>query len=79
MYGGTSTAVTVSLNHSSFWVQFFKPQASTASLSSKQLHLISSIALIEIKGTAESGYILFNIGVKVSLATSKLLGFSLHV
>ena len=32
MYGGTSTAVTVSLYHSSFWVQFFKPHASTASL-----------------------------------------------
>ena len=32
MYGGTTTAVTVSLNHSSLWVQFFRPHASTASL-----------------------------------------------
>lgn len=32
MYGGTTTAVTVSLCHSSFCVQFFKPHASTASL-----------------------------------------------
>lgn len=32
MLGGITTAVTVSLNHSSFCVQFFNPHASTASL-----------------------------------------------
>lgn len=41
IYGGTTTAVTVSLNHSSFWVQFFKPHASTASLDkSKNVSLL---------------------------------------
>ena len=44
MYGGTTTAVTVSLNHSSFWVQFFKPHASTASLQqSRESHGIDNL------------------------------------
>lgn len=38
---GTITAVTVSLNHSSFWVQFFNPHASTASLHFKFLNFFN--------------------------------------